>query len=123
MLKEAIDKIEFPVFNYTIYICYTTDIEASRLRRNDILGTLNQPLSKYVDGLYSYDKNDPFNSFIFINPSSSVGVISHEYFHALWRMFEEMGANLENETFAYHLSYGLDKILEFLKKAKLKTVK
>jgi hypothetical protein len=109
--------IHLPVFTYTFHIIYTDDIDKSRKTRKSELGP-SETLSEYVDGLHSYDKDEP-ESFIFFSPVSTVGVIAHEVFHALWQMFKYVGAKLENEIFAYHLTYILDKILDF-KKAKSK---
>ena len=104
-------KIDFPVFNYSIYVVYTSDIARSRKARSVFIGAPDEELGSYVDGLHSFSPIDP-DSFVFFTPSTSIGVITHEAFHALWRMFKWVGAKLENETFAYHLSYLVDKILE-----------
>lgn len=114
--KEYTAKIDYPVFGYTLFICFTDDIEAARQNQKSWLGALEEPLGPFVDGLHSYNKMECLTGVIFFKPSSTIGVVAHELFHALWRMFEAVGANLENETFAYHLSYSLDKVLEFREK-------
>lgn len=108
-MKEREYMIELPVFNYMIFVVVTDNIAESRKNRKARLGCLKKDISKYVDGMHSFDNLEP-NGWVFINPTSSPGVIAHEVFHALWRMFKWVGAKLENETVAYHLSYIVDKI-------------
>lgn len=108
-MGEHIFELNFPVFGYTVEICVTENIKESRISRNYWLGPPTVDLEG-VEGLHSYAESS--KSIIFITPKSSVGCIAHEYFHALWRMFEYVGAQHDNETFAYHLSYGLNEILK-----------
>ncbi len=110
--KETI--IDLPIFNYQISVVYTDDISESREARNHLIGAQDEVLHKYVDGLHSYNNLEP-KGFIFFTAKSSVGVIAHEVFHAIWRMFKYIGAKNENEVFAYHLSWILDRVLEFKK--------
>lgn len=123
--KEFTTKIEFPIFNYHFWVCLTDDIEASRKAQSHWLGAVEGYFNPLIDGLHSYNEMEGGTAAIFIKPYSSLGVIAHEVFHALWRMFEYVGANIENETFAYHLSYSLDLITKFVVKndKKFKNVK
>lgn len=107
-------KIEFPIFSYNFNIVHTTDIAKSRSKRDNILGSCTEALDHYVDGLHSYHDQEP-DCHIFLTKDTSEGVVAHEVFHAIWRMFKYLGAKMENEVFAYHLSYTLDKINEWKK--------
>lgn len=53
-------------------------------------------------------------SFIFMRPSPSVDTIAHESWHAVHRMFEHYGAELESECVAYSLGYLAGKIHGFV---------
>lgn len=107
--------ISFPVFSdYIIKIIFTKDIPTSRDKRADILGALEKPMSKYVDGLHSYNDCHP-NGIIFLSRKATQGTIAHECSHAIWRMFNWVGAQIENETFAYHLGYLVDELNKFKK--------
>ena len=111
---EDVNKIEFKIFNYTLWVCYTNDIVEARKGQNNCLGPCKE--DKNIDGLHSYNKHTPGQSAIFFTPDSSIGVIAHEIFHALWAMFKYIGAKLENEVVAYHLSFTLDTVLEYKNK-------
>ncbi len=113
-MTEKETTIYLPIFNYHIDVVYTDNISESREARNHLIGAQDEVLHRYVDGLHSYNKQEP-KGFIFFTEKSSVGVIAHEVFHAIWRMFKYIGAKHENEVFAYHLSWILDRVLEFKK--------
>lgn len=104
--------ISFDVFGYTLNIIYTDDIEQSRVRLNDKVDRLKSSLGNNIAALHSSHSEDS-ESYIFFTPKSSIGTIAHEVSHGLWNMFNYYGCELENETFAYHLSYTLDKCIDF----------
>lgn len=110
-MKEQEFTIDIPVFNYRVIVVITNSISASRDARDELLGETSHKLNKYVDGLHSYNEEEP-DSYIFITPRTTNGVIAHEVFHVIWRVFEWVGAKLDNETIAYHLSYIVDEIDE-----------
>ena len=107
--------ITFPIFGYEFRVNYTDSIQKTRDKDNLVLGALKSELGEYVDGLHSNNKRHPY-SYIYFTPKTSIGVIAHEVFHAIWRMFKYIGAKNENEIFAYHLSHTLDEILSFKNK-------
>lgn len=111
--------VDFPVFNYRLFVIYTDDLIKTRLSLSHKVGAPKTIISSTVDGLHSYN-NEESDAFILFTPDSSVGTIAHEVSHAIWRMFRFYGAKFENELFAYHLGYTLDKILEFKKEIDLK---
>lgn len=104
--------VHFDVFNYKLYVIYTDNLRATRETLNNAVGVLKEPLTDCVDGLHCYNKREG-DAFILITPETSIGSIAHEVSHAVWRMFKYYGAKFENELFAYHLGYTVDKILEF----------
>lgn len=104
--------IEFPVFGYKLYVVMTDNIKKSRKRIKALPKYEKGTVSKWVDGLHSFDDGNA-ESFIFFYPETSPGVIAHEVFHFLWRMFKYYECEFDNETYAYHLSYTLDEILKW----------
>lgn len=118
---EASKVIEFPILNYRVVVILTDDISASRESRKTELGPVGEPISKYVDGMHSYDDYSP-DSYIFISPEGRLGTIAHECYHVVDRMFRWIGAKHENELTAYHLGYLTDEIIEFIKEKPLKLV-
>jgi hypothetical protein len=50
---------------------------------------------------------------LFFKMSNTPGIIAHEAWHAVFRMFEWAGAELDNEMVAYHLSFLVDRIASF----------
>lgn len=118
-MKEKEFCVKFPIFNYLVFVIYSNDVKKSRISRNERLGVDDPPLNEHVRALHSYDHLHP-NGFIFVNYNVSPGVLAHECFHALWRMFEWIGAKHDNETFAYHLGYLIDYVTI---KSKIKSCK
>jgi hypothetical protein len=112
-VKEYVTKLEYPLFNYSIWICITEDIVKSIENQNTLLGNQDTSDLEFCDGVHCYHKN---RAAIFIKPDSTEGTIAHELWHGIYRMFEYIGAKIENEVTAYCLSYGLDFILNFKKK-------
>lgn len=108
-------KINFDIFGYTLNVIYTDNIEESRANLSHKIGRISPSLNKYTDGLFSYHADEP-ESYIFFVPKSSIGTIGHEASHALWEMFRYYGCELEDETFAYHLGYVIDKCIYFKNK-------
>jgi len=104
--------IEFPIFDYTLEVIFTDDLNDSREKRSDKLGALPSPIGKTVDGLHCYNEQYP-ESVIFLLNTTTVGVIAHEIYHFIRRMFRWIDAQPEEEVIAYHLTYVLDKVIDF----------
>lgn len=119
MIKELFEKtlkIDFPVFGYTLNVVLTNCIDISRNKINNKVGV---PESRFDDcsGLHSYNKNDS-EGFVFITASSPAGTIAHESSHAIYRMFTFYGVGFDDEAFAYHLGFVVDKVTAFMIKNK-----
>lgn len=111
--KEVTERekiIEFPVFNYTVHLVITWDVTQSRMNRSDALGPLEPGL---CSALHSY-KEDESVSYLFLPVNAKPGVVVHEAWHCIWRIWDWIGADFENEVVAYHIEYLVDKIHEFL---------
>lgn len=108
--KEYHNCVHFPVFQYDIFITYTNNIRQSRNLISSKIGRYD--VENNVAALHAYHDKDPVGH-IFFTPKTSIGVIVHEVSHSLWQMFRYYGAELENETFAYHLGYVVDIVMKF----------
>lgn len=119
MIKYLIEKkfaINFDVFGYKLNVILTNSIDISRNKINNKVGVAKGDFNDCV-GLHSCNEKDN-EAFIFVTKNSSAGTISHEASHAVYRMFELYGLDFDDENFAYHLGFIVDKITEFLKRNK-----
>jgi hypothetical protein len=101
-------QIKFPVFaDYTIHVIFTDSIARSRKGRYGTEGAAEgaAAMSSVAVGGHGH---------LFFKRENSAGIIAHEAWHAIYRMFEYLGSELDNEMVAYHLTYLVDKILSFL---------
>lgn len=111
--------IDFEIFGYRLFVIYTDNLQKTRISLNNKVGAPNKEISSTVDGLHCCNDLES-DAFVLFTPHSSIGTIAHEVSHAIWRMFKYYGAKFENELFAYHLGYTLDKILKFKNEVDMK---
>jgi hypothetical protein len=102
-LIERIGKVEFQVFDYLVQIVITNDIIRSRNSRSHMIGN-DYTGTVHVGGLHSYNDSRK-DSYLFVNPDADANTIAHECFHAVHRMFEYLGAEIEEEITAYYLGF------------------
>ena len=100
--------VKFPVLsNYFVHVIFTDHIGRSRKGRYGSEGA-----AEGAAALSSVAVNG--HGHLFYNTEKlSEGIIAHEAWHAVFRMFEWVGAELDNEMVAYHLSYLVDRIASF----------
>ena len=99
--------VKFPVIvNYFVHVVFTDNIARSRKGRYGTEGA-----AEGAAALSSVAANG--HGHLFFKPGNSEGIIAHEAWHAVYRMFEFAGAELDNEMVAYHLSYLVDRIATF----------
>lgn len=113
---EKVKKIKVSPYCYTFHVVKTDNINRSRSKRDKIIGGESWKYCPTVGGLHSYNDEFPvFESYIFLDPKQSLGIISHECYHGLRRMFAMVGAEaVDEEIMAYHLTDLVDQIYEFL---------
>lgn len=112
-MKSRYTTIEFPVFSdYIVHVEVTSDLKKSMAK----YPPTKVAIDDYGDGkcVAVHVENDGF-SFIFFPYNASVGDIAHESWHAVRRMMEYLGIELDHETVAYHLGYMVDKIFRFIR--------
>lgn len=114
--QEKTKNINIDPLNRVIKLVCTNNISKSRNKRSKKLGVLKNKLTKYIDGLCCYHKD---SIIIFIDTKASLGVISHEAYHAVLSMFRYIGVEeYDEEITAYHLGYIVDEIYKVKKKYK-----
>jgi hypothetical protein len=99
--------VKFPVLStYFVHIIFTENIARSRKGRYGDEGSAEgaAALSSTAVGGHGH---------LFFQPSNTEGIIAHESWHAIYHMFEWLGAELDNEMVAYHLAYLVDRIISF----------
>lgn len=101
--------IDFPVFaDYRVNVIVTQDIEKCMKKRKDCAGI---EFEGDEAAITVHDEDVP-QSLIIFGKHTDIGTITHESWHALFNMFKHMGAQLEEETVAYHLGYLVNEIVK-----------
>ena len=107
--KDYEKVIKFPVFaDYRVHVIVTDDLQKSRDARFD-----NAQSTEGLDACCCSVLNG-HASCIFLQKEASSGTIAHEAWHAVYKMFRQIGAELEEEMVAYHLGYLVDEIMAFV---------
>lgn len=117
--REKTKKLAFPVYDYTVEIIITEDVEYSRIRRDYLIGHSLEIHGGRLAGLHSFNPDSP-TSYIFLPLNAAPGTITHETFHCVLRMMAWIGSVVENENFAYHQGYIVNEINKFIDKVSIK---
>jgi hypothetical protein len=108
--KERSTYFTFPVFRgYLVYIIFTNDVTAARAQRNDVLGVSD--FGPGVEAMHGTDGRG--TSLLFFQEKASSGTIAHEAWHVVYELMRWIGASLEDEVVAYHLSYIVGQVVKF----------
>lgn len=113
-MREITKTIPLKVFDYKVIVVVTDSILASRNKRHKTFGSIykGNPLALCTTHGYKWE------SYVFIKPSSSPGIIAHECWHAVRAIFKAISADIDEELVAYHLEYLVDKAYELQRVAK-----
>lgn len=103
--------VRFPVFNgYQVRVICARDVERTGKRLGiDLSG---------ARAAFVTDTGHPRKGWIVFEAKPDEATIAHEASHAVRAIMRYAGAKVEDEVFAYHLDYLVDKIHRFLKKGK-----
>lgn len=114
-LKEKTAEIKFGVFEFDVRVIFSNNPAQSRKKRDRILGEANSAECSF-HAAHCWKANEP-TSYVFLPIKGlSAGTIAHEAWHVIHRMLKFCGAEIDNETVAYHLGYLVDKIHEAAKR-------
>ena len=106
---ERTETVIFDAFDYHVHLGVTGDVVASRTERNGILGVYD---ASPAGAMHAYNR-ETAEAYLFLPFDVRPATIAHESWHAVRRMLVFCGAELDNETVAYHLGYLVGKIHEF----------
>lgn len=116
-LPEFREKIvTFPIFsNYTMVIVVTEEKSlmptVSYISDRDF--NREPDLSPTCDACTMRARHG--HTYIMFTKDATLGTIAHEAWHAIYHMLKDFaGAELEDETVAYHLGYLVDQISQFI---------
>jgi hypothetical protein len=110
--KVRIKTFKFPVFaNYEIVVVSAGDIRKAMSRFKH---TRNVDMSNFptADGFNIHVANEP-TTYIFIPTTASLGLTTHEAYHAVDRMLKFFHVEENDEVIAYHLGYLVQEISEW----------
>lgn len=106
--------INFDSLEREFEFVYTNNLRKARKKRNEKLGKAKYKISKTVDGLWC-ENEDKNTVALFIEKRASLGVISHEAYHAVRSLFRSIGVEEHDEELtAYHLGYIVDQIYKII---------
>lgn len=99
--------VKFPVMEYGCHVVFTDKYQDSIAARGLAAGRLHMSAACHI--------HRGGDSWIFFKIGNApMGVVAHEAYHALQHMFDVIGVkSLDEETFAYHLDYLVQKIADF----------
>lgn len=100
--------VTFSVFRYTVSVIYARNIVLTGKR-------LKEDLTNAAGAFVTKDDR-PGRGWLVLCPDSDEGVIAHEAAHCIRHMLTNAGATLDDETFAYHLQFLVERIHAFLKR-------
>lgn len=113
MRTEKVFKIKISIFEYTVTVIVSENINKSRIKRIKILGKYEEGEDPFgmTEGDTTWDK-----CFVFLKFNSDINTIVHENVHAKQLMEKFLGTVFDIETEAYLLGYLTETIYNKIKK-------
>lgn len=100
-------KVRFDVFaGYTVHVIFAADVERTGRRLH---ADLSGARAGYITG-------GDGESWLVLEAAPDEATVAHESAHAVRELLGHHGANLDDETFAYHLEFLVGRIHRFLKR-------
>jgi hypothetical protein len=116
-MRERHTTINFDAFGqYRVVVVVSSDINSAIEKRLDVLKERKTPQDLESCRAITYHLDDIKESIIFLRNNPSIADIVHECWHVVYRMFEYFGADLEDETVAYHLNYLCQQVYNFVRR-------
>lgn len=102
--------VKFPILaNFHVFLIIANDFDAAK-------PAFMPDIKFHEDEAGACVTNDSVAAcYLFLKPKFTLGTLSHECSHAIHHMFEYVGAKWDNEMFAYHLGYLVDKLQKEIK--------
>lgn len=103
--------ITFPVFpHHKLTVIHAKSVKETGKR-------LGADLSE-CKAAFVWDMEDSYKSWMVLGVDADENTIAHESCHAIRHMLKESGVRIDNEVFAYHLGYLVEKVHKFLDRGK-----
>jgi hypothetical protein len=94
--------------NFQVRLIFSDDLRRSAIAR------LGSPPDIFGDG-FVFNVKGEGRSYLFLKSDADEAVVAHECWHIVFRIMEWCGAELDNETVAYHLDHLVEKVYAFKK--------
>jgi hypothetical protein len=94
--------------NFQVRLVFTNDLAKSATAR---IG--QRP--EVFEGGFVFNVKGEGRSYLFLDLTADEATVAHESRHIVHRIFDWCGAELDNETVAYHLDHMVEKVYEFKK--------
>lgn len=107
MAKERVKTIPIDPFGYSVEVIVTTDFEYSLKKRRDILGDIETKDNAFA---FTCLREGQSKAHLFCPPDSSIGTIAHECLHIVAFVMREIGAQFEEEIWAYFVGELAEKV-------------
>lgn len=114
-LREYRYIIDLPIYNFKINVIFTNNLfdTAVKLEETDKLTFKPEDLPDDCTGAFHVKlPNRPY-SFIILKNNGSCSEMVHECYHATCNLFKFIGAEYEEELFAYNLDFIVGEICGF----------
>jgi len=98
--------VKFDVFGYAFTVIKTESVQRTANR-----------LGGHVPGAFAQfmtKEGRPIHGYLVFATDPDPGHVAHEASHAVWYMLKGAGAELDDETFAYHLQHLVAHIHKFM---------
>src|ERR1700687_3977653 len=97
--------------SYQVRVIITKDLDKSAI------GRLSHKPEVHGDG-FVFNVTGEGRSYLFLAHNAPEATVAHECWHIVHRIMDWCGAELDNETVAYHLDHLVEKVYEFKKAIK-----
>jgi len=112
-LKEFKTIVPFSPYRYRVYVLFTDSLQGSadNLANQGFLAKNHGISNDGTTGGFTVRLPNQSCTFVVLKYRAPINDIVHECYHAVCNMFKWIGAEHEEEVFAYHLDYLVYQIL------------
>lgn len=110
--RMRITYVSVPTLGFRVYVIIGNDFRESVKKMK-----LGLPEDGIKQDALAMTCHKGRHSYIFLRHDTTVGEIAHETWHVIYRQFNRIGADFENEIVAYHLDYLVGMIYDYVKRA------
>jgi hypothetical protein len=108
-MRDKKKTVDMGPMHYRVHLVMTDDVLKARRKIDSLVGEYD---GEPVLAMHSYDDEDMEQSWIILPHRANPGLIAHEVFHAVMRIFRCMNAEMEEEVFAYTLQFLVKEVIK-----------